>query len=261
MATESSLLEQKYFKICFRLEKEDILKFDQKDNGQINNVITGLAKRCYGVWLNTIEGKYEVQMLYIEKPDALKGDIINLMVDEPDYYDLLLRFCFMLSVTYEKVDAIDAFNTFQTRLRTFLEKVGFDTVSSLELKQFEGKSAVIISSSMKPMKRIDFIYKVDFYRNIFEDTYAKPRVEGREYVYLMVNDETSFVKIGFSKNPRHREKTLQSQEPAVHLIGCWEASMQREKDLHRKYQTKRERGEWFWLNFEELLELNELMKK
>lgn len=114
---------------------------------------------------------------------------------------------------------------------------------------------------MKPMKRIDFIDKVDFYRNVFEDSYARLRVEGKDHVYLMVNDETSFVKIGSSKDPRYHEKTLQSQVPAVHLIACWGASIQIEKNLCREYQSKRKRGEWLWLNFEELIKLNELMKK
>ncbi len=261
MKAESSLLDKKFLEVCFTLTEDDILLFDQKDNGQINNVITGLATKCYGVCLNTIEGKYEAQMFYIERPNTLKGDIINLMLDEPDYYNLLLKFCFMLSVSYEKVDAIDAFNTFQTRLRTFLEKVGFITITSLDLKPFERKSTVIMSSSMKPMKRVDFIDKVDFYRNIFDDSYLKTIVVGKEYVYLMVNTETSYFKLGFSKDPRYREKTLQSQEPVVHLIAFWEANLQSEKELHRKYKAKRERGEWFWLNFEELLKLNELMKK
>ncbi len=43
--------DDKFFTNCFTLCKEDILKFDEEDNGPINNVIIGLATHCYGVRL------------------------------------------------------------------------------------------------------------------------------------------------------------------------------------------------------------------
>ena len=64
--------------------------------------------------------------------------------------------------------------------------------------------------------------------------------------YLMKNKRNSLYKIGKSKNPKHREKTLQSQEPEISIVKIWNKDI--ERDLHIKYDEYRVRGEWFKLN-------------
>jgi len=96
-------------------------------------------------------------MFYIDGKQELQGDIIQLNVRDPHYCELLLRFCVMLADHYQEVDALAAFNTFQTKLRGFLEKYGFFTVTSQELKPFRGKSAVMMSSASKGIIKVDFI--------------------------------------------------------------------------------------------------------
>ena len=73
-------------------------------------------------------------MFYINGVKQLKGDIIHLKLIDADYYGLLLRFCAMLSDDYPDVNFVDAFNTFQQKLRGFLEKRGFFTTTSQEVK-------------------------------------------------------------------------------------------------------------------------------
>lgn len=75
---------------------------------------------------------------------------------------------------------------------------------------------------------------------------TKPPRSG--YVYLMVDHNTGYHKIGFSKDPKHREKTLQSEKPTIELLHKFEGTMQKEKELHTKYDPKRIRGEWFNLD-------------
>jgi hypothetical protein len=257
---ENESIEKKFRESCFTLSEEDIRKFDQEDNGPINNVMANISAECYGCRLYDDSHGLDVKMFYIAKPDRLKGDIICLKVNDPDYFLLLFKFCHLLAVDYKEVDAIDAFNTFQSKMRGFLEKLGFFTVSSLELKQFEGKSVTMMGFSKRGPIKVKFIDKVEFYRDYFDNTYKLDASPGKEYVYLMINTDSSLIKIGYSIKPGYREKTLHSQEPTVHLIALWEASKQREKELHLKYKEKRVRGEWFRLNMSDLYELEEFMK-
>lgn len=77
----------------------------------------------------------------------------------------------------------------------------------------------------------------------------------------MLNKHTQLVKIGKSKSPIFREKTLQGQEPEVILISFWEAPPETERLLHKEFSHKRQRGEWFDLTFKELQQLKGIMQR
>lgn len=68
------------------------------------------------------------------------------------------------------------------------------------------------------------------------------------YVYLMENTRNGYFKIGWSKDPTYREKTLQSEEPEVLLRWKIEGTPEDERFLHKKFSRKRVRGEWFSLS-------------
>jgi hypothetical protein len=257
--TQLARIEKKFLKQCFTLDRDDMLKVDKEDNGPINNVIANLSEKCYGVRLYEIPGDYQAEMFYINNSHGLKGDIIILDLKDPDYFELLLNFCYMLSVNYTGADAIDSFNTFQSKLRSFLEKLGFFTFTDKDIEPFQGQHGVAMTLAPKGFKKIKFIDKVDYYRSFFNENYRTKVTSNNGYVYLMVNTDTSFIKIGFSKNPGYRERTLHSQEPNIHLIACWEGSIAREKELHNKFHQKRIRGEWFRLNFDDMKSLEGLM--
>lgn len=101
------------------------------------------------------------------------------------------------------------------------------------------------------------------YLDLYEFIFGKPATvfpqPGKNFIYLMFNSKTHLVKIGKSKNPGFREKTLQSEEPEITMIAVWEATDQVERNLHQQYQHKRIRGEWFKLSFEELREIKAQM--
>jgi hypothetical protein len=243
--------------VCFTLSREDILELDKEDNGAIHNVISGINRNCFGVKLFDDQASLLVHMFFINNLNQLKGDIICLEIDDPEYFTLLLRFCLMIADDYEEIDAINAFNIFQTRLRSFLEKMGFFTTTTMELKMFEGKNAVGASSI--PIKVIRLIDKVEFLRELFDNNYKLKSEEDREYVYLMVNEETSLIKIGTSIKPHYREKTLHSQEPKIFIIAVWCCDKALERELHKKYSKSRVRGEWFRLKLRELEEIGKFM--
>lgn len=61
----------------------------------------------------------------------------------------------------------------------------------------------------------------------------------------MIDHNTGYYKIGKSKKPRFREKTLQSEKPTIEMLFVINKNI--EKELHRRYSDKRVRGEWFRL--------------
>lgn len=81
------------------------------------------------------------------------------------------------------------------------------------------------------------------------------------YIYLIKDNRTGFVKIGRSNTPEHRLNQLKKQDTLLpysndfELIYAWAAYPYIEKILHKKYETKRIRGEWFSLDFNDLLEI------
>lgn len=253
-------MNRKFDKCCFPLLREDILHLEKDDNGPINNVISGINKHRYGVKIYDDKYGLTVEMFYINNDKTLKGNIIQIDLNDEGYFELLFRFCLLISNDYDEVDTINAFNTFQTKLRDFLEKSGFFTTTSLELKQFEGKNAVMMAVSKRGIFNLILIDKVEFLRNFFNNYDSKIDAKSLcEYVYLMVNTNTSLIKIGTSKNPTYRERTLHSQEPVIHLIAKWNCSKELEKKIHERYKQKRIRGEWFRLNLNDLKEIEKFM--
>jgi len=70
------------------------------------------------------------------------------------------------------------------------------------------------------------------------------------YVYL-IRSETNFWKIGRTVNPEDRMRTFKTKLPFdveyEHLIACYDQRLL-ELQLHRQFDGKRQRGEWFSLD-------------
>ncbi len=64
--------------------------------------------------------------------------------------------------------------------------------------------------------------------------------------YLMRDTFRGYYKIGKSKDPKIREATLQAQVPTIELLHVIERDI--ETYLHKKFNVKRIRGEWFNLS-------------
>lgn len=73
------------------------------------------------------------------------------------------------------------------------------------------------------------------------------------YVYLMLDTSTGYYKIGMSNNPEYRERTLQSEKPTIVKLCAKEFPNRAiagafESALHKTFESKRLRGEWFELD-------------
>jgi len=76
--------------------------------------------------------------------------------------------------------------------------------------------------------------------------------------YLLKDTRTNLYKIGRSCYPFYREKTLQSDYPLIEIV-CF-SDMNIESILHKKYELKRIRGEWFNLSNKDVFDIKKLFE-
>ena len=85
------------------------------------------------------------------------------------------------------------------------------------------------------------------------------------YVYLMIDTTNGFHKIGISNKPKYRERTLQSEKPTIEMV-CAKQYPSRiiaeaiEAALHKAFEEKRIRGEWFDLSKQEVKMIEDTLK-
>ena len=255
-------IKKEFDKSFFFLNEELISYLNKNDpTGKINNVTNRLDKECFALQLYEEDSSVIIEIFYINNRDnfELKGNLIRIDLNNPNYSSLLFYFCRVLALNFPETNEITTFNTYQKQLRTVLEKEGYFTLTNFDCENL--KEGTFITTHYKGIKKITFIPIVDFYREFFDNNYEITSDNKNEYVYLMIDIDSSLIKIGFSKNPIYREKTLHSQKPKIHLIACWEANRSIETKLHRKYKQKRVRGEYFRLNLNDLNEIKETMLK
>lgn len=257
---DQQYLNQHFYDKYFELDENNIIKLSEiQTDGGLNNVVTGLHSNCWGLFLEQEDEQGVIyNVFYVNrKKQRLSGNLLRLTLHDPQRDNLLTIFARALSNEYE-IDPIDSFNNFQEATRTMSEKLGFLTVTANELEEHKGKNLSFMVTNRKGLIVIPFIYHKDIYKNIFGDL---PEIEeqGDNYVYLMLNTRNRFVKIGKSKRPKHREKTLQAEEPEIIMIALWKAADRVEKTLHKQFKTKRHRGEWFNLSFKDITFIKQYM--
>ena len=94
----------------------------------------------------------------------------------------------------------------------------------------------------------DFIYECWLVNNRDKcDKYFNNSNDKKSFkTYLIKDQRTGLYKIGKSKNPKLREKTLQGENPLCEIVKTWDKDI--EKYLHDNYKNQRIRGEWFNLS-------------
>jgi hypothetical protein len=73
------------------------------------------------------------------------------------------------------------------------------------------------------------------------------------FIYLMEDPRNRSFKIGRSRTPGKRERTLQSEVPQVVMRFSIPAEEECERQLHSHFECKRFRGEWFTLTNDDLV--------
>lgn len=241
------------------LDEPAILHLNKQSPGDLNNVVVGLEKQCFGLMCMDDTDKIIYRLFYVNGQTELQGDIIELTIDNPNRDYLVFYFSQFLEHNYKGLDTINTYNTFQRQTRTLLEQIGYLTISPTEFTKYGDPNPMIMAKGVKGIINVPLIDKREFYKSFFGNKDIKQLNQGDEFVYIMLNPRTDLVKIGKSKDPNYREKTLQGQEPEIILVSFWKAPKAIEKKLHNEFSDKRQRGEWFDLTFKDLKKINELM--
>lgn len=53
------------------------------------------------------------------------------------------------------------------------------------------------------------------------------------------------LKIGYSRTPKLRERTLQAEKPTINIVSTFPGSLSQEAKIHEVLSVDRVRGEWF----------------
>ncbi len=255
---------QNYFdEHCYELSRTEILELNKQDTGALNNVISLLRNNCFGVLIYDDKKPAEYLVYFVDNTIKLQGICleVSLKLINKTRMQLLLEFCKLINSQFARINIFDAFNIYQNQLRTGFEKLGYFTIGS-EIKKFQGQNAVSVIDRKKGILRFPTLEKVEMYRSFFisnKKPQKFPKINDNS-IYLLYDEKNNLIKIGRSKTPKVRERTLQGENPNWELLAAWDAPKKIEDELHKKFSVKRIRGEWFSLSFVELEEIKIMMK-
>ncbi|MDF2191397.1 GIY-YIG nuclease family protein [Paraflavitalea sp. CAU 1676] len=240
------------------MAEELILEMATK-SPEISNVVNAISRESFGIWTYNEDFSPAYTLSYINSQGKdLVGEVLSLNLNEKDNFEVTMAFCAHLSREYSHLDTIDVFNTYNHKLRSYLEMHEIRTVTQEELVACEEEITIIAKG--KAIYYIPIIDKLNFYRSLFGNLHAQPKPRDENVVYLLLDIQTGFFKIGRSSNLYHREGTLQAQTPVIETIAFWKAPKEAERLLHRQFSEKRLRGEWFKLDFKDLRQLKEIIE-
>ncbi len=253
MDNNRSLLKELEDKL-FILEEEYIRTIPDP-TGELNNVLQGLRNEFFCTRLDDYGQEKDIlSLIYVNGTDKVRGHLCQVSLFHQSRNDIVFGFSKFLEKEYS-IDFFKIINHWQSTIRTAFEKLEYFTVTSDDAEKLAKGSIVL--KGRKGLQIIPFVNKLEMLKELFSSW--PELVSEKNYVYLMM-DKSGFYKIGRSKNPIFRERTLKSQENSTQTIAYWEAPKEMEAQLHSRYNEFRIRGEWFKLNTIQLGEIASIMK-
>lgn len=255
-------LDELYESIVFSINEKYIIDLNAHSHqGQINNVVTGLEEKFYSLSVIDDEKILRYDLIFGTNKNGLNGMVLKLDSTIKERDELTFMFAKSITEEYKNLNIIDVFNTFQRHVRSMFEKYEFMTYNPRQFKDLPDRNPIIMAKGVRGLIPVLEIDRIDFYKDFFDYQTERMLNDGEEHVYLMYNARNNLIKIGQSIHPNFREKTLQSEEPEIVLLAIWQAPKTVEKELHKTYNEKRMRGEWFELTFNDLKDIKEKMSK
>ncbi len=229
-----------------------------KSNPEVNNVLVGIKTEMYFTTADPDQMKF--QFIYLRYKSNFCGHLLQLKWKQDEFYPLILEFVYVMARKYDLFKPMDIYNAYLYHIRTMLETSLGHTVTPREINYMNERYPNGTLISPFGIETIPFMDNKEFYRHLLNIKDSLPYVTEEKYVYIMMNSRTGYFKIGRSKDPLKREKTLQSEEPDIMLLHHWKAEPAQERELHKKFVSKRVRGEWFKLTIDDLYQLKEIAK-
>lgn len=182
-----------------------------------------------------------------------KGEIITLNIDKK-------------LTSYEKNDWMD------TKFKLSNELLSLLSSQKIKMIRFTLSNEDIVDNPIEEINAEYFMaYSAKFAEALAKcgwipECPASNAKEGKNlaiescYVYLMFDEANGFYKIGISNKPEYREHTLQSEKPTIVLVKAKQFPVRPlaeafEAALHKTYDVKRIRGEWFNLEAKDVADI------
>lgn len=119
------------------------------------------------------------------------------------------------------------------------------------IKKLAEESIETIKSKNIDVENLNNAIFDDYYNNTLSIS-KKEKIKDERYLYIMKDISNGYHKIGISKNPLHRERTLQSEKPTIELVWVSDEISSKartiEKALHSYFEHRHIRGEWYNLS-------------
>lgn len=162
--------------------------------------------------------------------------------------DLLVSFSFLRN---KDLTILDCLVLSYIKHQMNENSLAYDT--NFQLSRVLNVSESSIANSISKLYKLGYVeIHFDNQQRIITYTYDAPHsLSNSGYIYIMKDEGTKYIKIGFSKDPKYRESTLQAERPTITLIGKWKGTMSQEQTVHRILAKNRIRGEWFNCSIEQ----------
>lgn len=243
----------------FSLEMEEIIQLG-KESVEILNVILGYHKKAI-----QLRGRgLDLELVYIGEnisSQNIEGYEFQYKFESVNHVEKILGFCFFINDKFPLENSLNLYNTYIDQLRNLFTLQGIEVITQTDIDDANDRYGMNLNFFMakSPLIYLRTFSKKAVYRELFQFDYTLFKDElDKKYVYLIFCNSNGYFKIGYSKTPLKREKTLQAEEPDISLIKIWEKDKTFERFLHLKYSHLRVRGEWFNLTIRELIELKGL---
>jgi hypothetical protein len=147
---------------------------------------------------------------------------------------------------YEQEDFTDEIYYFKVTDNRFKPTNNF--TDRWNIKMYPLVKGQILDCNLNAVKKNDYSICIRNLVEIKKEDSPEKFINGLTKVYIMIDKNNGYYKIGRSHNPIYREKTLQSEKPSVELMHAFDARIKDEKIIHDMFCNKRIRGEWFDLS-------------
>lgn len=210
-----------------RFSTLSVKEIDQLGNSipSIKEVVNLKSPSAYSYFHRNNPEKWYCLFYVTSKYDQLEGVVLELNPNLKSRSILTSLFADYIFDRYSEMGSFDLFHLFELLQDDLFKRA---------------------KPPIKPKKPIDI--------NLLKLPFPKPPIiDGKtSFIYIIQNLRNNYYKIGYSKNPLHREQTLQSEEPEIKLISFKPGELSTEKELHKMFNAKHIRGEWFDLTLDDI---------
>ena len=233
---------------------------------ELNNVIEGFKSLFFTIAFTEEESLNDYSLIFIGNQPEISGLVLKSGRNLKNRDEYTLRFARAIENEFPKLNSLEIFNTFQSKVQQVYENYGIVCIPEYIFK-FGSSISILLPFNKHGVDRILRIDIWSFYKSFFERNRKVFEKDKSPKIYLMYDRKENLIKIGETKGMLKKRKkdvaeaTLRGIDPMIELITAWEAPKEIENKLHEYFNSKRTRGEWFKLKAIDIEEIDKVMSK